>query len=345
MENSMNKPWVSFCMTTYKRPDFLKKQLTALLQQTFTNFEVVVCDNDTEASGQAVVTAMNDARFRYYCNGQNLGMIRSFNNSLQHAVGSYVVMLTDDDPVYPEMLQVLYDLTISHPGYGAYYGSHDTFFSKLLLAKVSKGKIGVNSCLANLEIGTIRTWSANEFTTAFLKEDFGGGILWSVGIVQRDIALAIGGIPDFGSPFMADCSYVLLAGAKAGMAVINQALGCQVIHGDNFGYAGSNYQSLVDAPEGFLKYTMQRLPQANQPQVEQALKEYLGKTLVVYFVFIKKIIAHTKTSNESFEKCMDTIFKIPYMRKWKKKYHIAVHYPGLFQLFVQVKQLVFQRNK
>ncbi|WP_205509865.1 glycosyltransferase family 2 protein [Longitalea arenae] len=346
MENTNREPLISFCMTTYKRPDFLQKQLSLLLTQTYTSFEVVVCDNDTEGSARDVVTGMNDARFRYYCNGANLGMIKSFNNSLQHAKGDYVVMLTDDDPVYPNMLQVLVALSQDHPGYGAYYGSHDTYYSKLLLAKVSKGKVGVNSSLADLEIGTVRQFSAEAFPNAFMKEDFGGGILWSVGMVKRDIALAIGGVPDFGSPFMADCSYVLLAGAQSGMVVINQALGQQVIHGDNFGYAGGNYQSLVNAPEGFVNYTLDKLqPSGNRQQLKEALEEYVGKTLVVYFVFIKKMIVSTKNRNESFEQCMEAIFKLPYMKRWKRKYHIAVHYPGSFQLLVQFKQLLFKRNQ
>jgi glycosyltransferase involved in cell wall biosynthesis len=343
MNNTISQPLVSFCMTTYKRPDFLKKQLSILQKQIYTSFEVVVCDNDPEASAQEVVTGMNDARFRYYCNGENLGMIRSFNRSLQHATGDYVVMITDDDPVYPDMLQVLVNLSRSYPGYGAYFGSHDVYYSNLLMAKVSKARIGMNSGLAELEIGTVRQFSAEAFPNAFMKEDFGGGLLWSAGMVKREIALAIGGMPDYGVVFMADNSYLILAGAKAGLVVINQALAQQVMHGDNFGYAGGNYQHMAKVPDAFVNYTLDKLQPANRQQLKEALEEYVGKTLVVYFVFIKKVIVSTKCTNETFEQCMDAIFKIPYMKRWKRKYHIAVNYPGTFQLLVQMKHLLFKR--
>jgi len=48
----LQKPWVSFCMSTYKRPEFLRKQIEGILQQTFTDFEIVISDNDPEGSGR-----------------------------------------------------------------------------------------------------------------------------------------------------------------------------------------------------------------------------------------------------------------------------------------------------
>src|SRR5664279_265888 len=104
-----NKPWVSFCMTTYKRPEFLRNQLLSLQKQTFSNFKVIISDNDREASGESIVREINDPRIIYACNEVNLGMVKSFNRSLAKADTEYVVMSTDDDPVYPQMLQTLND--------------------------------------------------------------------------------------------------------------------------------------------------------------------------------------------------------------------------------------------
>src|SRR5438128_4067503 len=97
-------PWVSFCMTTRRRPDFLLKTLRSIQRQTFQELEVIVSDNDTAGSAKAVVDGLNDPRFRYYRNEEDLGMNASFNRSLAKARGEFVVMITDDDPVYPEML-------------------------------------------------------------------------------------------------------------------------------------------------------------------------------------------------------------------------------------------------
>ncbi|MEI9959234.1 MAG: hypothetical protein WDM90_23635 [Ferruginibacter sp.] len=58
--------WVSFCISTYKRPEILRKQLTLLSKQAFTLFEVNVSDNDPQASAKVIVEGMGDLRFQIF---------------------------------------------------------------------------------------------------------------------------------------------------------------------------------------------------------------------------------------------------------------------------------------
>ena len=51
------------------------------------------------------VEVINDVRFKYFNNEKNLGMKKSFNRSLDRSSGEYIVMIADDDPVYPDMLE------------------------------------------------------------------------------------------------------------------------------------------------------------------------------------------------------------------------------------------------
>ena len=60
--NQIKKPWVSFCMSTFKRPVFLKDTIQTILQQSFTDFEIIVSDNDPEQSAEAVVKEINEPR-------------------------------------------------------------------------------------------------------------------------------------------------------------------------------------------------------------------------------------------------------------------------------------------
>ena len=91
-------------------------------KQGFANFEVVVSDNDPECSAREVIAELNDPRFLYFPNGNDLGMIASFNKSIERSRGQFVVPITDDDPVYPNMVQTLYDLHLKYPGHGVYSG-------------------------------------------------------------------------------------------------------------------------------------------------------------------------------------------------------------------------------
>lgn len=337
-----NKPWVTFCMTTYKRPEFLRDQLLSLQKQTFAHFKVIISDNDASASGAAIVDEINDPRISYASNETNLGMVKSFNRSLSRADTDYVVMITDDDPVYPDMLQTLYDLSIKYPGYGMYYGGCDIKCLNPDVARSSRLKVGTNSCLANLPIDTIRTYKGPEFPLAYFKGDIGGHILWSTGVVKRDIALAIGGMPDFGAPYNTDFGYIVLSGAREGVVLVNTSLGCQVVHGQNYGYTEADFEKFYITPDAFYNSIVTHIPAGVDFKALKApLETFIARWVVEYAVSIKKFLADKKISSADFDAVAKKIFAIPYLRKWKMKYIIALRFPKLFDFLLQIKKSLF----
>lgn len=334
-------PLVSFCISTFKRTDYLKRQLEAIEKQSNQNYEVIVSDNDaSECSAKEIVELFNRDRFHYISNEANLGMVKSFNKSLSKASGEYVVMLTDDDPVYPQMLEILLDLADKFPQYGLFMGSHDTNYEKLWLAQLANLSPGNHSGLASFEIGHTRLVEANEFLYSFCTADFGGGILWSAGMVKRSIALSIGGVPDYGTPFMSDAAYLILAGSQSGAVFINTAVGSQTIHGSNFSYANADYSHLESAPKAFYKFIKQQLPNSIDEKTDVALQKYLGKTLTTYYIFLKKVLQTSDASNKSFQQSIKEIYKWPVMKKWYAKYKIGTRYPEFFKLIVQLKKII-----
>lgn len=341
-----SEPWVTFCMTTYKRPDFLRNQLRSLLKQTCTNFLIIISDNDTEASGEKVVREINDPRIYYESNESNLGMVKSFNRSLGKATTEYVVMITDDDPVYPEMLETLYDLSKSNPGYGMYYGGCDILCMNAEVARSSRAKVGTNSCLANLPIGTIRKYEGKEFPLAYFQGKIGGHILWSTGIVKRKIALAIGGMPDFGAPYNTDFGYIVLSGAREGAVLINTSLGCQVVHGQNYGFTEADFEKFYITPDAFYHHIIDNLPaDVDLTELKKPLQTFIARWVVEYAVSIKKFLSDKKASAKNFDIYVNKIFKISYIKKWKLKYFLALNFPNFFELLIQSKKRIFEKNK
>ncbi len=337
----MSTPWASFCMTTYKRPGFLKKALSYIQAQTFMDFEVVISDNDPERSAEAVVQGMKDDRFLYFPNETNLGMVRSFNKSIERSKGNYIVMVTDDDPVYPHMLQTLYDLSVQYPGYGLYNGGHDTFFHGMLQAQISKARIGTNSSLANFELDAVHAFSAEQFPTAFLDGTiFPGGFLWSVGAVRRDIALSIGGFPDYDTPHLADCAFSLLSGAAGGCVFVNTELGYRAIHNENYSYSEANYEKIYTAPDGFYNWVKSRMPPALLTSAfEEQLRHYIGRDMSFYVISIKRMLAIQRIDSPVFESFRKRFFELPLLKKWKTKYNLNIHFPRTFELYLAFRNL------
>lgn len=96
------KPLVSVCMCTYRRPAMLRQSLEALLQQVTENefdYVIVVCDNDVSESGRQIVDAFKDMRSVEveYCVQRERNIAKARNTSLASARGQYVAFIDDDE--------------------------------------------------------------------------------------------------------------------------------------------------------------------------------------------------------------------------------------------------------
>lgn len=325
-------PWVSFCIATYRRQSYLSKMLLAIRNQSVDDFEVVVSDNDPEGSSRDVVSALADERFRYRRNEENVGMVRNFNLALGRATGQFVVMITDDDPIEPNMLAKLNELYRAYPGYGAYYGGAETDFESVQIARTYGVPAGRNSALANLPVDTVRAYSPEEFPKAFFLNQIFRYFLWSTGMVRRDIALEIGGMPDYGSPYLTDFGYIVLAGSHSGCVTINTVLGRQIVHDGNFGRSESAQMKV--ALEGCRSYVTRRMSQrADWPQLSPMMDRFLGKWVVRHALFLRRYFKLQKLRSKTLDDSLIEIFKLPYMRIHWLRYLVQACFPAVNRLF------------
>lgn len=338
--NTECAPWVSFCIATYRRQEFLRETLGEILKQEVENFEIVVSDNDPEASSRAVVESFHDARIRYIANQSNVGMVKNFNRSLAHARGEYVVMVSDDDPVYPQMLSTLHALAQEHPGCGAYYGAPAIRITQADVAQLYGQQIGDTAVLSGfVDENDIRCFTTESFPLAFLTYRIFPYFLWSTGIVKRTIALEIGGMPDFGSPYFTDFGYIMLAGSHSGCAIVNKALGVQTIHSANFGRR--EYAELADAVDGVYGHLAVRMSaRADWPQLRPALEKFLGGWLVGHLMFLRGYFSGNPEELKNLDTEVRRIFGRPYLREAYLKYLIRAHTPILYHWYLKVRQRV-----
>lgn len=103
----MGNPLLSLIVPTRERANTLKYTLASALDQSSTNFEVVVSDNVSEDDTRAVVSAIDDSRLKYFNTGQRLSMCDNYEYALQQARGTYVTIIGDDDAVIPGALDFL----------------------------------------------------------------------------------------------------------------------------------------------------------------------------------------------------------------------------------------------
>jgi glycosyltransferase involved in cell wall biosynthesis len=98
----MERPLFSVIVPTYNRPDFLAEALMSVRAQTVDSFECLVVDD----AGSERVRLPGDPRFHVIRLTQNHGAPLSRNVGIEHAIGTYVTFLDDDDLYTPDRLRL-----------------------------------------------------------------------------------------------------------------------------------------------------------------------------------------------------------------------------------------------
>jgi hypothetical protein len=118
----MTAPRVTIALATYNRAGYLRQAIESCLAQTFTDFELLVCDNASQDETEAVVASFDDARIRYLRNAENLGMVGNWNRCLAEARGELIANLCDDDLMLPDRLARQVAIFDAHPETGIVHG-------------------------------------------------------------------------------------------------------------------------------------------------------------------------------------------------------------------------------
>lgn len=108
---------VSIAIPAYKS-NFLKEAINSVLSQTYTNFELIIVNDNSPEDLDNIVLSFKDSRIRYYKNEINLGknsIVHNWNKCLSYARGEFFVLLCDDDIMKPEFLRTMINYTIKYP--------------------------------------------------------------------------------------------------------------------------------------------------------------------------------------------------------------------------------------
>lgn len=95
---------VSVCIPTYNRANYLKESIESVLNQTFQDFELIVCDNASVDNTEEIILSFKDPRIVYHRNIENIGPFGNINLCLKLAQCEYITIFHDDDIMLPENL-------------------------------------------------------------------------------------------------------------------------------------------------------------------------------------------------------------------------------------------------
>lgn len=116
-------PKFSVIVPAYKKA-FLKECIDSVLSQTYTDFELVVVNDNSPEDLETIIFEYSDNRIIYKKNKYNYGAIRmvdNWNHCLEYASGEFVMCIGDDDMLTPNCLQEYANIINLYPSYNLYH--------------------------------------------------------------------------------------------------------------------------------------------------------------------------------------------------------------------------------
>ena len=92
---------VSVLMPAYNAEKYLGEAITSILNQTFSDFELIIIDDASTDNTAKIIKSFDDKRVKYFRNKQNSGVTVSLNNGLKHCCGEFVARMDADDICFP----------------------------------------------------------------------------------------------------------------------------------------------------------------------------------------------------------------------------------------------------
>jgi len=100
-------PFFSIIIPLYNKEKFVEKTLKSVLNQTFTDFEIIMVNDGSTDESESIIFGFKDERVNYFSK-RNEGVSTARNFGIEKAVADYICFLDADDFWYPTFLETLH---------------------------------------------------------------------------------------------------------------------------------------------------------------------------------------------------------------------------------------------
>jgi len=116
---------VSIILVTYNRAKRLRLSIQDILSQTFSDFELIICDDCSPDNTEEVCREFEsrDSRIRYFRHSQNKQMPGNLNFGIQQAKYEYVAILHDGDRFRRDLIEQWFNAISRHDTVGVVFNT------------------------------------------------------------------------------------------------------------------------------------------------------------------------------------------------------------------------------
>ena len=90
---------ISIVMATYNGETYIREQINSILNQTISDFELIICDDCSKDSTVEIIKRYKDKdkRITLVENEKNLGFKKNFEKAISYCKGDFIAFCDQDD--------------------------------------------------------------------------------------------------------------------------------------------------------------------------------------------------------------------------------------------------------
>ncbi|WP_104734471.1 glycosyltransferase family 2 protein [Hanstruepera ponticola] len=262
-------PKFSIVIPLYNKAKYIAKTLNRVLNQTFSDFEIIIVNDGSTDNSFEVVEKFTDARVKLFTT-KNQGVSAARNFGIKKAQGNYIAFLDADDFWEEIFLETINGLIISYP--------NEHIFATAL--KIMTSKRVYPATYKHFNLKQNETGILSYFTASI-----GHSILHCANSVFSKKAVENIGYFDESLKTNEDTDYWIRSGFKYNVVFVNKPLATHHFTGSGLSKTNKTTYKSID----FKKY----IKQSNkQPQSKAFLNKNIYSSIIKY-----KLLSDRKNSN------------------------------------------------
>lgn len=163
---SHQKPIVSIILPTYNRADLLPAAIETVLNQTYSNWELIIWNDGSTDATKSILKKYSDLRIRCI-EDVNHGKSWALNRGIEVSSADYIAFLDDDDQWTPQKLQLQVKAMENHPDVEMLFGNYDNL--NLSTGRRGQGFQQNQAGLSQVKVVRSQTDKLNLVQDGFLK--------------------------------------------------------------------------------------------------------------------------------------------------------------------------------
>jgi hypothetical protein len=136
----------SILLPTRNRLDLLRFAVQSVLDQDYSDWEIIIADNVSSDDVLGFVGELDDPRIKYICSERLLPVTDNWNLALENSSGDYIVMLGDDDCLLQGCLSTACTLLLDHGDPEMMYTEAVQFAYPLVMPGRAEGFVQFGYC-------------------------------------------------------------------------------------------------------------------------------------------------------------------------------------------------------